>query len=995
MIRGLVTLTLLCVALLLNACGGASGRQGGDLFVTGVGPSTALNGGDVATFIMTVRNASEFTAEDVIIKNVASQMAQATLVITCTASGGAVCPSPTGTTMTVPLFPGNASLVFQVSGPTVLGASGNVSNTMAVTVGSGDPDNSNNTVTINGSVFSNDVSVVVTAPTGPLLDGPATFSVVIANDGPNDARDVLLEASASANVALVPANITCTANPNTGANQTPLAAIPVLQPDGTLISSLIPPGGSLSCAVPVVVAQATNGFAILTVQSTTVGDSRAGNNSSTASVSATLVNDLGVTVTAPPGPLLNSAATFNAVISNAGPSTAQGVVITNTTSNGLTLAGAIVCTPTGGASTTTLQSDGRLLAASMPANSKLTCTVPTTVSTGTNGLVSNTVSVSTTDDPRPSNNTAQAAVQATLVNNVGVTANATPTPSVPGGGSTSLSFVIGNSGPGPAFNVALSNLLTGAISYSNISDPISCTFAAPSTSVPPAKFTASGNVGSGTVAVIALGDQLTCVVPITVNAGANGTVTSTLSAAAPFDTLNINNAANASTTASSADLGVSQTGSSTVAAGATTNFVASVANPRVQGQTSPANSVTLTWAYTTPPGNVTVNPPTCVALGGAICPVPLVRNVPIAVSNGLLNGASLQFTFSAESASTSDRGVITNTLSVTSTGDPNTANNSKTTSTTIVNPNNGSYTAVAADGKTYTMSIDFDGSAGGSPSYTMSGAPTPNTIAFKADTSRAREYVATNDNELRFRLAQDLIVGNHRFSGGVLPFVAARSFVGSVAQIAGTYNLAMRDVPVSGSSSTHAGSALASGNTLSICQSDTAEVTTVGNCAVGDLKTYTLTVSNNVFMGLSSGGETLPFYVVNTGAAKVLLSAKTVTDSSQQVTNRQFRLGLIDSQVGLATDLLRGPSSEPDWLEITLVNGSPATYSATGAGATDSFALNVINTNRGPFNMFKGLSTVHGNGQVYLMQSVPLTAVFGSSNVGGAGASGLLQIALP
>src|SRR4051812_37211974 len=65
---GLATLAALGFSMLLAACGGGSGRSGTDLVVSGVGPSTQLNGGDSATFVMTVSNLGDFAASNVVVR---------------------------------------------------------------------------------------------------------------------------------------------------------------------------------------------------------------------------------------------------------------------------------------------------------------------------------------------------------------------------------------------------------------------------------------------------------------------------------------------------------------------------------------------------------------------------------------------------------------------------------------------------------------------------------------------------------------------------------------------------------------------------------------------------------------------------------------------------------------------------------------------------------------------------------------------------------------
>ena len=962
--RGLATAATLGFALLVAGCGGGSGRSGTDLVVTGVGPSGQLNGGDPAVFVMTITNAGPYDAENLSIHNSVTQLSQPTLVITCTASPGAVCPTPTGITMTVPLLPAGASLVFQVSGNLNLGASGTISDIMSVHSDTNETNTNNNTATVNGLVASNDVSVTATAPVGPLLDGPATFTMVVTNAGPDAALNVGLVTTASTNVTVSPSAIVCI--PTLG------AVAPTLQADGiTWLSPSIPLNGVLTCSVPVTVAQATNGFAIVTMTSSALGDSRTSNNAGTASVSATLVNDLGVTGT---GALVDALATFTMVVSNAGPSTATNVVITNTLGTSLSYVGTITCVSSLGAPPPTVQSSTptviTLLAASIQLGELLTCSVPTTVPIGTNGFVSNTLAVSTTDDPKTANNSAQAFVSAALTNNVSVLAE-TAVASVPGGGATTFKFDLGNSGPSTAFNVALSNTLSANLGYTG---PVTCT--TNGTSIPPAPFSVSGPTATGLAPSILVGETFVCSVPVIVTVGTNGTVASTFTATAAFDTINLNNTATASTLAASADLGVSQTAPATVAAGSPATFTATVANPRGQGT---ASNLVIQWVPTVPPGtSVAFAAPTCVATGGASCPTVLGPTMTVP---SLLTGASLVFSFVANTNS-SDRGVIVNTVSVSADGDPNPANNLATTSSSVVDARNGTYTVFAADGKPYSLTIDF-----GANQYTMSGNGQTVQRSFAAPVNG--DYVVSGN--ARFRVAQDLIVGGHDFGGGVLPFVAARSFVTSVAQIAGSYDLATRNVPASGAPTTHAGTALVNGNTLSVCQSDTLQVAVVRNCDAASLKTYSLSVSGNGFIGISGTSEVVSFSVVNTGAAKVLLGTGLAPDGSQQL-----RIGLVDSSGGLTYGpAVWGPSTTGDWVKITLTNATPPTYTASGSTTLDSANLGAIN-NGGPFSMITGQSTTFV-ASLYVMQASPLVVVVGSSGFGGSStaASGLLQIALP
>ena len=121
---------------------------------------------------------------------------------------------------------------------------------------------------------------------------------------------------------------------------------------------------------------------------------------------------------------------------------------------------------------------------------------------------------------------------------------------------------------------------------------------------------------------------------------------------------------------------------------------------------------------------------------------------------------------------------------------------------------NGAYKAYAANGRIYDLTIDFDALA-----YTMTvdGAPVQKTFA-----AGAGEYIVSGTQ--RLRTAADLVIGNHDFGTGLLPYIAARRF--GTTLVDGVFNLATRNVAADGSATTHPGTARISGNVLSICQTD-------------------------------------------------------------------------------------------------------------------------------------------------------------------------------
>ncbi len=536
--------------------------------------------------------------------------------------------------------------------------------------------------------------------------------------------------------------------------------------------------------------------------------------------------------------------------------------------------------------------------------------------------------------------------------------------SVPGGGTTTFSFVVGNTGPATAASVTLSNTLTAGLGYQGA---ISCV-AAGGAAAPPA-FTVSGPTATSLASTIPVGGTLTCAVPVMVTAGTNGTVGSTFGVAAANDQIsNLNNTATASTVAASADLGVSETVPATVTAGNQVTFTAVVANPRSQGT---VNNVTINWAPAVQSG-VTFAPPTCAASPGATCPSVLVSTM---TAPSMLTGSSLTFTFVA-TTTTSARGTVGSTVTIAAAGDPNTANNTVTANTTVVDPRNGTYTTFGADGKPYSLTFDFD-----NLQYTVAGSSTVRHFTAVAGTT---EYVVGGNT--RFRVAADLIAGGDDFGSGRLPYVAARTFATTVNAIQGAYDLGLRNTPTSGPATTHAATAMVQGNTLFICESDTT-VATTGQCPGGALKGFDSLTANSdqTFTAKDSSATNAPFTfsVAISGASKVLLAAGTAADTS-----KQFTIGVPDL-TALVGGMLGGATSSGDWGTMTLT-GTSYDFSASSS-SDDSAVLGKLPGIGVPGSMLTG-TLVSSGARIYVMQASPVAVTVGDFS---GLSSGLLQVALP
>lgn len=438
------------VVLTLAACAAGSGRQGTEIVVSGTGPADPVQSGSNAVFLMTVKNTGPYDASDIkLIDNVGNQLKLVS--ITCTAAGGATCPSTPSVEMTNLSLPNGGSLLFTVTVQLDTGATGTIQNTMTASFAEEiDPTQDSSSAT--GTAFSIVTNVIVsgTGPTGTLVGGaPAVFVMTVTNNGPDATEAFNVYDNVGNGLALN--GITCTASGGATCPTTVgvLTAIPTL-----------PSGGILTFTVDTTIGTNVNG----TVSNELVADVKTNPTptSDTFYATATVVTaDLAVSGTAPSGPLLGgTSSAFTMVVTNKGPGTAENIAISNALSTGITASGSVSCVASGGATCPATLGQTMTLA-SMPNAGVLTFTFPFTVNAGTSGQITDTLTVSSTTDAR-GNQSATVGVGSGS-SNVTVT-ETTPTGSAQVSAGTSAVFVavVANTGPSAASNVAVSYALTGS-----------------------------------------------------------------------------------------------------------------------------------------------------------------------------------------------------------------------------------------------------------------------------------------------------------------------------------------------------------------------------------------------------------------------------------------------------------------------------------------------------------------------------------------------------
>jgi hypothetical protein len=915
------------------------------VFVTGVGPSGSVAGGEVATFLMTVGNAGPDASATVgIVDTVGARLTLT--AVRCTAAGGATCPATLGPVMSAPPLPAGATLQFEVDAVVDAGTTGLLTNAMTATAAN-DTDRSDNTATAVATASTPRAVLTLsgTGPADPVAGGGlARFDMKVVNTGPDPATGLRLRQTVSGNLSLLA--VRCSADggavcPGTVGVVTDVASLPV--------------GGQLTLGVDARVDAGASGAITNTLLAT--GDNvfaGSGNSVIAVGTAASAVSGLTVTGSAPaPAVPAGGSAVFRMVVGNTGPDAAGLVRLTNAVGGNLTLTEVRCVEATAGGACPA--ATGALMElASLPVGASVAFDVTATVAPGTQGAIVNTLTASTTAD----GSTQQASgvgVGSAYAANVSVTGSGPAGPLV-GGASGEFLMEIANAGPGTALDVDVEQTLSAGLSAAG---DISCVQAVGATCP-----TITGT--TFTVPSLPADGRLRLRVPFTVDAGTNGSVSGTMATRTAGDSRPGDDSATVGFVAVSTDLSVSQVAAPTLRAGETASFTAVVANPGTQAVGPVVIAQTLGGAAAAGLTASVICTPSVAATCPVIGPTMTVASLPAR--------STLSFVVSV-ATDVATRGVLTNTFTVTADGDPDLTNNTAATTVTVNDPRSGTYKAVAADGNVYDLGIDFD--AG---SYTMAGAGAAQTFAAPVGS----EYSV--GGAIRFRVAEDLIVGAHDFGAGATPYVAVRNLATTLAEAAGTYFIAIRDLPTGGAPSTRAASAVIDGNQMAVCNQAATVLRVPGpSCPAALAADYTLAVSNGVFTATpTGGGSSFRFFVARSGGSSVLVGA-----TGSGTGGAQMRIGL-PSRNTLIGGTLGGASTSGAWLPTLTL--TPSSYLVTDAGAENDSAT--IGTTDPAVQNLRSGPLASGNGRIWVMQAAPLAVSFGNPDATGA-AAGRLQIVLP
>jgi uncharacterized repeat protein (TIGR01451 family) len=472
--------------------------------------------GQPLTYTLTIQNAGPSAAPSV---QLTDTLPAGVTFGSATPSQGSPCTQATGT-VTCALGTiangSSATVTIQVTPQ----SQGSITNTASVTSGATDVNLANNSAS--AATLVNPVAdLVVTKTDSPdpaLVGQPLTYTVGVQNSGPSSATSVSLSDALPAGVSFVSA--------------TPSQGSPCTQSAGTVTCALGTIANAASASVQITVTPNSTGSITNTASaSSPISDPNNSNNSASA---ATLVNpsaNLSLTKGDAPDPVLQGQElTYNLSVSNAGPSSATGVVLTDTLPAGVTYNSATPsqgspCTQSAGTVTCNLGT----IASGASATATIKVTPPTT------GQITNQASVSSgVSDPNATNNTASAVTNVNPVADLSITKSDAPDP-VSSGQQLTYTLGISNAGPSAAAGVTVTDTLPGGVTYNS---------ATPSQGSPctHSSGTVTCNLGS-----IANGGNASVSIVVTPSSGTSITNQASVSATTA-DPVLVNNAASATTT---------------------------------------------------------------------------------------------------------------------------------------------------------------------------------------------------------------------------------------------------------------------------------------------------------------------------------------------------------------------------------------------------------------------------------------------------------------
>ncbi len=435
--------------------------------------SATYTPGGTATYTVSVTNSGVSTATNVTVADPLPAGVVLSGNVTCLANGTSVCGTVAGTTgqgsfgsTGAQVAPGAGnSLVF--TAPVSFGA-GMSANPLVNTATADDgPSGATGSGSDSNTLAAQVTLVVAKTDNSPTYapGGAATYVVTVTNTGTSNALNVTVNDVLPTGVTLT-GTVTCTAN-GAAACGTVTGTSGQGSFGATLAAIAAGPGNSLVFSVPVAfAANLVDDPLVNTATATDVpsGATASGSDSNARSAVASLaVTKTDGSATYTPG----GTATYTVVVTNAGPSVALAVAVSDALPAGVTLNGTVSCTATGistcgtvtgTAGQTSFGTTGAIIAAGV--GNSLTFVVPVQFAAGmtANPLVN---TVTATDPQSPPATAADSDVLQAIVS-LALTKSDGSTTYVPGGTAT-YSILVTNTGVSTATNLSVNDSLPAGV----------------------------------------------------------------------------------------------------------------------------------------------------------------------------------------------------------------------------------------------------------------------------------------------------------------------------------------------------------------------------------------------------------------------------------------------------------------------------------------------------------------------------------------------------
>lgn len=669
-----------------------------DVAVVKTASPSPVFAGEILTYTLVVSNNGPSDAQAVVLTDVLP--AEITL-LSCSASGASCITSGNAITVQWATLALNAqqriTLTALVSSEVLAGSL--ITNTAVVTSATPDSNPNNNTSEVNTPVVARaDLAIVKSVSPIPATAGETlTYTLAISNAGPSAAQHVTVTDTLPAQVSFV----SCVSNglcSNAGSAVT--VTFPALSVGQSEIITIVTTvnAGVLSGT------QLANTAAITSA----TPDPNPINNTDGVTTPVTARADLAIVKSVTPTLVLaGETLTYTLAISNAGPSTAQYVTVTDQLPAQVTFVSCTSsCTHVGNAFTITLPS----FSVGQSEIITVVATVNANVLSGT--LIANTAFItSSTPDPNPINNSDDATTTVKALANLGIVKTASPEPVI-AGQTLTYTLVYSNAGPSDAQQTHITDTLPAGVTFGGV--------ASASPVLPPPSV--NGSTVAFDLGTLVAGASGNIVFTVTVNGDAANVITNSAQIGSPTPDPNpINNNDDVTTTVWFADVTIAKTVEPTraVIAGETLTYTLVFSNPSTSspppgggsGGNAPAQNVVVSDVV---PAGLTWN-------GGysATLPATLTANAPqLSWAIGTLPaGASGTIVFTVTVNGDNPALVrYTNNASIgTTTPQTNTSNdNAQTTSSRLllaVDKTASSSTVVVGQPVSFTLRIDNIGDA--------------------------------------------------------------------------------------------------------------------------------------------------------------------------------------------------------------------------------------------------------------------------------------------